>query len=77
MFRLEVRDDGRGFAPEEGEEARRQGHFGLSGIRERAMRMGGRCEIRGRDTGGTVVALELPVAEVVVHEESLNHRGRR
>ena len=40
-LRLEVRDDGRGFTPEQAEEARRRGHFGLSGARERATRMGG------------------------------------
>lgn len=58
--RLDVRDDGKGFAPEKAEEARQHGHFGLSGARERAMRMGGQCEIHAPVDGGTVVALELP-----------------
>lgn len=62
-LRLEVRDDGRGFTLEEGEEAGRRGHFGLSGVRERARTMGGRCEVRARPGGGTIVALELPVAK--------------
>ena len=60
-FGLEVRDDGRGFTPEEGEDARRRGHFGLTGIRDRATHAGGRCEIRPRPGGGTIVALELPL----------------
>jgi two-component system sensor histidine kinase UhpB len=63
ILRLEVRDDGRGYTPEEAEEARRRGHFGLSGARERAMRMGGSCDVLARPEGGTIVALDLPVAE--------------
>jgi signal transduction histidine kinase/ligand-binding sensor domain-containing protein len=62
-LRLEVRDDGRGFTPEEAEAARRRGHFGLSGARERAARMGGRCDVLARPEGGTIVTLELPLAE--------------
>jgi signal transduction histidine kinase/ligand-binding sensor domain-containing protein len=60
-FCLEVRDDGRGFSPLEAEEARRRGHFGLSGIRDRAIHLGGRCEVQPRPGGGTIVALQLPV----------------
>jgi len=52
---------GRGFTPEAGEDARRRGHFGLTGIRNRATHAGGRCEIRTRPGGGTIVALELPL----------------
>jgi signal transduction histidine kinase len=64
-LRLEVRDDGRGFTPDQGEDARRKGHFGLTGIQDRAAHAGGRCEVRSRAGAGTVVALELPVAETV------------
>jgi signal transduction histidine kinase/ligand-binding sensor domain-containing protein len=60
-LRLEVRDDGRGFTPQDAEEAHRNGHFGLKGVRERASRMGGVCDVRARPGGGTVVALELPL----------------
>jgi signal transduction histidine kinase len=62
-LRLEVRDDGRGFTEEEAEEALRRGHLGLSGVRERATRMGGRCDVRARPGGGTIVAFEVPLAE--------------
>jgi len=62
-LRVEVRDDGRGFAPERLEEARRMGHFGLSGIRERATAAGGRCDVVARPGDGTVVTLELPLRD--------------
>jgi signal transduction histidine kinase/ligand-binding sensor domain-containing protein len=63
-FYLEVRDNGRGVSPNEAAEARRRGHFGLGSIQNRASLMGGRCEVRPRPGGGTIVALELPLAQV-------------
>jgi signal transduction histidine kinase/ligand-binding sensor domain-containing protein len=60
---LEVRDDGRGFTPDEAEAARQQGHFGLTGARERARHMGGTCDVFARPGGGTIVAVDLPLAE--------------
>ena len=62
-FTLEVRDNGRGVSPSDAAAARKQGHFGLSGIENRAAHLGGRCEVRPRPGGGTVVALELPLAQ--------------
>jgi signal transduction histidine kinase len=60
---LEVRDNGRGMNPSEVDEARRQGHFGLAGIQNRAALLGGRCETRPRPGGGTLVVLELPLTQ--------------
>jgi signal transduction histidine kinase len=57
---LSVRDDGRGFSPSEGEAARQQGHWGLVGMRERARRAGGTCEIGPGPNAGTVVMAVLP-----------------
>ena len=61
-FSLEVRDNGRGVSPNEAADARKRGHFGLSSIQNRASHLGGRCEVRPRVGGGTIVALELPLA---------------
>jgi signal transduction histidine kinase len=63
-FGLEVRDDGRGLSSVEADEARKHGHFGLGGMRDRAIQLGGRCEVRPRPGGGTIVALELPLVQV-------------
>jgi ligand-binding sensor domain-containing protein/signal transduction histidine kinase len=53
---LEVRDDGRGFAA--GAEVESQaGHFGLTGMRERAASIGGTLEVTSEPGGGTVVRL--------------------
>jgi signal transduction histidine kinase len=62
LLLLEVRDDGRGVSPIEAEVASKRGHFGLSGIRNRALSLGGRCDVWPRPGGGTIVALELPLA---------------
>ncbi|HWA16783.1 MAG TPA: histidine kinase, partial [Gemmatimonadales bacterium] len=64
-LRLEVNDDGKGLAPDAAERARQQGHFGLSGMRERAEALGGSCELRARAEGGTGVILELPLRQPV------------
>ncbi len=64
VLRLEIEDDGCGFSAMAADEARKRGHFGLSGIRDRAAHLGGRCEFRPRPGGGTIVALALPLAEV-------------
>ncbi|HVC48336.1 MAG TPA: two-component regulator propeller domain-containing protein [Terracidiphilus sp.] len=60
---LEVRDDGRGFAAGSGAGSP-PGHFGLTGMRERAAAIGGTLEIEsepGTGTGaGTAVRLRAP-----------------
>jgi signal transduction histidine kinase len=60
-FCLQVADDGRGFTPQEAEDAFKRGHYGLSGSRERASRLGGHCAVGPRPGGGTIVTLELPL----------------
>lgn len=56
---LEVRDDGRGFAA--GEDAAWQaGHFGLTGMRERAAGIGGTLEVTSAPGAGTTVRLKAP-----------------
>jgi len=59
--RLRVEDDGRGFEPQSligGAAA-----FGLTGLRERAELMGGRCEFASTPGRGTVVTVEVPTGK--------------
>ncbi|MRW84942.1 hypothetical protein GJ698_12715 [Pseudoduganella sp. FT26W] len=60
QFSLQVRDCGRGMAAEVYERGHRPGHFGLTGMRERAHDVGGALEIRSVAGQGTTVTLRLP-----------------
>ena len=60
-FRLMVRDDGQGIDPEV-LKAGREGHFGLSGLRERAARIGARLKVRTAAGAGTEIDLLVPAA---------------
>jgi signal transduction histidine kinase len=58
---LSVRDDGQGFdAPDLPDALARQGHFGLMGIRERALLYGGQLTIRSVPDEGTQLTVRLP-----------------
>ena len=54
-----MRDDGCGIDPEI-VQAGRDGHWGLSGMRERAARIGASFKVRSRAAAGTEVELVVP-----------------
>jgi signal transduction histidine kinase len=58
-FRLLVRDDGQGIDPDVLSTGR-EGHFGLSGMRERARRIGAQIKIRTAAGAGTEIDLIVP-----------------
>ncbi len=59
MFGMEIRDDGRGFA---GPTARgASGHYGLTGMRERAAAIGATLTVDSKPDDGTTVRLVLPL----------------
>jgi signal transduction histidine kinase/ligand-binding sensor domain-containing protein len=60
-FRLRIRDDGRGI-PTEMMEAGRPGHYGISGMRERAAQIGARLEIWSGPNAGTEIELSIPAS---------------
>jgi signal transduction histidine kinase len=59
MFVITVRDNGRGFEPGA---AARPSAFGLLGMRERALLLGGEIEITTALGRGTTVILKVPLA---------------
>jgi signal transduction histidine kinase len=59
QLRLEIRDDGRGFAGEHAFSLQ-AGHYGLIGLRERADRMGAQLTLDSRPAEGTRIVVELP-----------------
>jgi signal transduction histidine kinase len=58
LFRLRIRDDGQGIAPEFLEEGR-PGHYGLPGMRERAKQIGAKLTIWSGVGSGTEIELGL------------------
>ena len=58
-FRLRVRDDGKGMGPDVLGGDRRQGHYGLSGMKERAKLVGGRLTIWSQVDSGTEIELVI------------------
>jgi signal transduction histidine kinase/ligand-binding sensor domain-containing protein len=58
-FWLEIYDNGKGIS-EETLNFGRPGHFGLTGMRERASQLGGKLEIASSPQHGTTISLRLP-----------------
>ncbi|WP_408897371.1 sensor histidine kinase [Nocardioides sp. R1-1] len=58
---LDVRDDGRGFAPAQVRASGTRGR-GLAGIRDRADALGGRAEVESAPGEGTTVSVRFPVS---------------
>ncbi len=58
---LRIRDFGKGFSPLT-VDGPSQGHFGLSGMAERAQRIGGSLEIHSEPGAGTLIEAQLPLA---------------
>jgi signal transduction histidine kinase len=59
VFQLRIRDDGEGIPTQILEEGR-PGHYGLSGMRERAKQIGGKLELWSRAGAGTEIDISIP-----------------
>jgi len=64
---LEVRDDGDGIAPDD---IGKVASFGLRGMGERALSLGGALRIGGEPGYGTVIAVWLPLEPLAVEDDS-------
>ena len=62
LFRLRIRDDGKGMDPAVLQEGVRTGHWGLPGIRERVKRIGARLALWSESGAGTEVELTVPAS---------------
>jgi signal transduction histidine kinase/ligand-binding sensor domain-containing protein len=62
LFRLRIRDDGKGMAPDVRNRGERIGHWGIGGMRERAERLGGKLEVWSEPGSGTEVDLRVPAS---------------
>lgn len=59
---ISITDEGRGFDPSVAlSRSLNREHFGLHGIRERALAMGGNCEVISRPNAGTRIMIEIPI----------------
>jgi glucose-6-phosphate-specific signal transduction histidine kinase len=73
-FRVLVRDNGCGIDPDVLRSGR-DGHWGLSGMRERARRIGAKLKVWSRSAGGTEVELFVP-GHVAFRSNSARRRPR-
>ncbi len=73
-LRVLVRDNGRGIDPEVLRSGR-EGHWGLSGMRERAERMGARLKVWSRERAGTEIELSVPGAIAFRDQPSAGFMG--
>jgi signal transduction histidine kinase/ligand-binding sensor domain-containing protein len=73
LFRLRIRDDGKGIDPKVLDEGRRAGHWGLPGMRERAKQIGARLDLWSEAGAGTEVQLIIPAS--VAYEASRDGHG--
>ncbi|CEE69132.1 sensor histidine kinase [Xanthomonas citri] len=59
-FTLRIRDDGRGLDPDVLHGHARTGHWGLTGMQERAQRIGAKMQLWSRPGSGTEIQITLP-----------------
>ncbi|WP_245156787.1 sensor histidine kinase [Lysobacter arenosi] len=69
---IRMRDDGRGIPEQVMATGRKEGHFGMVGMRERADRIGGSLTISSVDGGGTEVLLTLPARLAFARRKTRN-----
>jgi ligand-binding sensor domain-containing protein/signal transduction histidine kinase len=63
QWRIRVRDNGRGIDPQVLESGGKPDHWGMSGMRERATKIGGQMQIWSRPEAGTEVELSVPASK--------------
>ena len=77
QLRLRVRDDGKGMDAATLSTQGREGHFGLSGLRERATLIGGKLAIWSEVDSGTEIELRIPAAVAYVTKQRRSWWSRK
>jgi signal transduction histidine kinase/ligand-binding sensor domain-containing protein len=75
LFRVRIRDDGKGVDARILDQGERAGHWGLPGMRERAEQVGGQLEVWSEAGAGTEIELSVPGS--VAYRTSLSRAGFR
>jgi nitrate/nitrite-specific signal transduction histidine kinase len=70
-LRIHVRDDGKGIDSEILAKGGVPGHWGMSGMRERAQKLGARLLVRSGAGSGTDVELDIPAAVAYRNRKSV------
>jgi signal transduction histidine kinase/ligand-binding sensor domain-containing protein len=73
-LRLRIRDDGKGIDPAISTQDPTQGHWGMSGMRERATLLGGNLEFWSEVDSGTEVELIIPASVAYTEREAWYRR---
>jgi nitrate/nitrite-specific signal transduction histidine kinase len=73
-LRVRIRDDGSGIDPSVLGDEGRAGHWGLTGMRERAKRIGGTMDLWSELGGGTEVELRIPASTAYQNYASRSFR---
>jgi len=68
--RMTIQDNGQGFDLEQTLRSTRRAGWGLMGIQERAVLLGGRCEITSAPGRGTLIRVSVPLASEADHAEN-------
>jgi signal transduction histidine kinase len=64
QLRVRIEDNGKGINPKVLDGGGREGHYGLTGMRERAKLAGGKLTVRSRLDSGTEIELTIPASLV-------------
>ena len=74
QLQVRIRDDGIGISPALLAEGKRPGHWGIKGMQERALSVGGELSVWGRPGAGTEIELTVPAARAYVGGHQTKHR---
>jgi signal transduction histidine kinase len=73
LLRIRIRDDGIGINEKHLQGSGRTGHYGLRGMRERAVQIGGHLDLWTESGAGTEIELKIPAR--IAYTAKGSHEG--